>query len=261
MLLKMVEQLSNLIEEINDLNLEEENEVVQVNLIERCNKCKKEKNLQENFKLKPNGEYTKCCIICLNLASVSREKYRCVHDKQKNHCKICGGSSICEHKKQRNMCKKCNGSYICIHNRFRNQCKECMGISICQHGLQRYHCKSCEGGAFCQHDKRRRECKICSPLGHLRNIVRLRVHQILGPGHNSMSYLGCSIEEYYDYLTEKLKDTEFTWDDYCEKWQIDHILPLNPKNPISKEELIKRFHYSNTQPLSIIENLRKANKE
>lgn len=48
-----------------------------------------------------------------------------------------------------------------------------------------------------------------------------------------------------------------TWDNYG-KWHIDHIIPLSSAK--TEEELIKLFHYTNTQPLWAEDNLKKGSK-
>ena len=53
---------------------------------------------------------------------------RCVHGRQKNKCKECGGRNVCEHGRQRQMCKECwrsgtGGSGFCEHERQWSCCK------------------------------------------------------------------------------------------------------------------------------------------
>lgn len=75
----------------------------------------------------------------------------------------------------------------------------------------------------------------------------------------ALNFLGTSIEEYYDYLESKFTP-EMNWDNYGTYWNIDHIKPLNYFNPCLAET-IRRFHYTNTQPLTVSENRQKGNKE
>ena len=91
----------------------------------------------------------------------SQWKYYCHHERQRAHCKECGGSSICEHNRVRNVCRECGGSSICEHGRQRASCKECGGSSFCEHGRQRHACKECGGSSICEHGRRRSSCRDC----------------------------------------------------------------------------------------------------
>lgn len=74
-------------------------------------------------------------------------------------------------------------------------------------------------------------------------------------------YLGCSLEEYKLYL-ENLFTPEMSWENYGRYgyWEIDHIKPTSSFDLTKEEEILKAFHYLNTQPLPIIENRIKSNK-
>lgn len=63
-------------------------------------------------------------------------------------------------------------------------------------------------------------------------------------------YLGCSYEEYSVYL-EKQFDENMNWDNYGTYWEIDHTIPLSKGGS---------FHYTNTTPMTILENRSKSNK-
>jgi len=74
----------------------------------------------------------------------SRIKNKCIHDKRKDYCKLCGGGSLCLHNKVQYTCKECNGLGICIHNKLKAQCVDCGGSKICQHNIRRDNCKLCK---------------------------------------------------------------------------------------------------------------------
>lgn len=50
-----------------------------------------------------------------------------------------------------------------------------------------------------------------------------------------------------------------TWDNYGKYWEIDHKIPIQWGNP-TIEQVARRLHYTNTQPLSKKENLEKGNR-
>ena len=127
----------------------------------QCTKCKKVLLLEE-FKVNDRtGQYTQCCIKCLDVCKKYREKNKCINKRARPQCKECGGSQICEHTKIRSTCKDCGGTSICEHYKIRPTCKDCGGNQICIHGKQRSKCKECGGGSICQHGKIRSKCKGC----------------------------------------------------------------------------------------------------
>ena len=247
----------------------------------QCTQCKRT-SLFEEFKMnKRTGQLTKQCIKCLDIQKKSTEKNKCMHGKQKSKCKICGGIGICPHGKQKFVCKICGGNGICEHQKIKIYCKECKGGSICEHNKKRSTCKECEGGALCQHQrirsickdcgggqicqhkKKRSICKICDPTGHLAHVVRNRIYQALkyNKEMRSTEYLGCNIEKFREHIESQFKEG-MSWDNYG-KWHIDHKIPIAYKQDgISPtiEEIAKRLHYTNTQPLWADENISKVNR-
>jgi hypothetical protein len=81
-------------------------------------------------------------------------------------------------------------------------------------------------------------------------------HFINKKNKNTLEYLGLSLDEYKIYLS-KMFDNNMNWNNYGE-WHIDHIIPLSSAK--NEEELIRLFHYTNTQPLWAKDNLKKSNK-
>jgi len=51
-----------------------------------------------------------------------------------------------------------------------------------------------------------------------------------------------------------------SWGNYGIYWEIDHKKPCASFDLTKLEEQQKCFHYTNTQPLSIIENQKKGSK-
>ena len=92
--------------------------------------------------------------------------------------------------------------------------------------------------------------------------LRKRINDFIKGTTQKQKYLdilGCSSEEYKTYL-EKLFDKNMTWENYGTYWEIDHITPLSHFNMEDWVEVKKSFHFTNTQPLPIIENRKKSNK-
>lgn len=105
-----------------------------------------------------------------------------------------------------------------------------------------------------QYIKHKRQNDI---LFRIKCSLRARLHNFVNKKNKTtLEYLGLSLDEYKTYLS-KMFDNDMTWDNYGQ-WHIDHIVPLSSAK--NEEELIKLFHYTNTQPLWAEDNLRKSNK-
>lgn len=98
----------------------------------------------------------------------------------------------------------------------------------------------------------------------LKKTIGARINEALksynkGKSNRTIEYLGCSMKEYVLYL-ESLFTREMNWDNYGKDklWEIDHIKPICKFNLNDEEEMKKCFHYTNTQPLTRVENLKKS---
>ena len=107
--------------------------------------------------------------------------------------------------------------------------------------------------------KRQIKYRNLNPLNKLKSSVRNRVYLGLSAKNvykkeKTQMYLGCSFEFYKNYLEKNFKKG-MSWENRS-KWHIDHIIPLS--SATTEEELIKLFHYTNTQPLWAKDNLSKG---
>lgn len=77
----------------------------------------------------------------------------------------------------------------------------------------------------------------------------------------TLDMLGCSIEYLKQYLESQF-DHNMNWGNYGKGkyWEIDHIKPCDAFDLSLEEEQNKCFHYTNLQPLPIVENRKKSNK-
>jgi hypothetical protein len=75
-----------------------------------------------------------------------------------------------------------------------------------------------------------------------------------------MNLLGCSIEEFKQYLQKQFKEG-MTWSNYGQHgWVIDHIYPCCKFDLSIEEEQRECFNYKNLQPLWRKENSQKSGK-
>lgn len=223
----------------------------------KCPTCKCYKYPSQYFN--STGRLLKTCGDCRAKDAANREKNKCDHGRQKSKCKDCGGGAICTHGKVRSRCVDCKGGQICEHSRLRTFCRDCGGNSFCIHNIIRSKCKECGGGSVCDHERLRSSCKECDKNGHLSGIVRSQVHKAIkhDKEFSSKEYIGCDIVFYRQYIEKQFKEG-MTWENYGE-WHIDHIIPLKYESP-TLEEVIKRLHHTNTQPLWADENMAKGNR-
>jgi len=64
------------------------------------------------------------------------KKYKCMHNRRKGRCGLCGGGSYCLlHGKRKDTCKICSGKYTCVNNdcshvtlKAGTQCKTCLTV-------------------------------------------------------------------------------------------------------------------------------------
>jgi hypothetical protein len=209
-----------------------------------------------------------------NLCDICNPNYKCEHNKIKSSCSQCnengtGGHLRCQHNNRKSICKDCKllgigGASRCdAHNKILRNCRECGGEIYCQHNRNKYLCVECCGNSTCEHKKRKHRCPKCCPAGHLAETVRKRVVNALASDKDksSIEYLGCSIPFYMKYL-EDMFEPWMNWSNHSNGpgcWNIDHKIPLMYNNP-TMEEVVARLHYTNTQPLSWEENMKKGNR-
>lgn len=95
----------------------------------------------------------------------------CEHEKRKEMCTKCAGSSICKHDKRRYDCVVCEGASRCPHKKRRQICVDCNGSGLCKHGTQRQYCRLCDGSGFCAHGKRKSGCFECDGISLCEHMI------------------------------------------------------------------------------------------
>jgi hypothetical protein len=106
--------------------------------------------------------------------------------------------------------------------------------------------------------KKRKE----DPIFNIKSALRARIVSVLGykKTKQSIEYIGCTLDEYKVYLESKFQHG-MTWENRGRfGWHIDHIRPLSSFDLSDPAEIEKAFHYTNTQPLWWIDNLKKSDK-
>jgi len=210
-----------------------------------CGFCKIEKK-EHHFKRYKQGNIKKC----------NNCNSKCIHNKAKSRCIQCNGATICIHNSNKSTCVKCKGSQICIHNKRKAYCVKCDGSQICIHKKRKSRCIECKGIETCIHKKQKNFCNICNPINWLIHNQRTRINKLISrKSRKTIKYIGCTGEFLYNYLKSLMTD-DMNFDNI----HIDHIKPCSRFDLTKEEEREKCFHYTNLQPLLIIDNLKKNNK-
>lgn len=118
-------------------------------------------------------------------------------------------------------------------------------------------------------NERYKKAKIKKPYLKVIQSIRSRHSAIIkNPNISSTQGLGCTREFFIKYLESKFENG-MDWNNYGlnkDNWTIDHIIPLSlAKVDENKQWLICQFnmmlmHYSNLQPMWLIDNIKKSNK-
>jgi dephospho-CoA kinase/predicted RNA-binding Zn-ribbon protein involved in translation (DUF1610 family) len=99
------------------------------------------------------------------------------------------------------------------------------------------------------------KCKVCTNLYH--NEYSIIRKSLLGYSTTGESLLGCTIEEFSDYIEFQFKEG-MSWENWSLKgWHLDHIIPLKFINEENKHII---HNYKNFRPLWSTENQSKNDK-
>lgn len=69
--------------------------------------------------------------------------------------------------------------------------------------------------------------------------------------------LGCSAVEWRRWLESKFRD-DMTWDNYGSHWHLDEVIPVSAWDLAQPEQWRACWHWTNSQPLLVAENLSKG---
>lgn len=184
-----------------------------------------------------------CNCFCRGGGSRCSKHKKCEHGKKKGFCVKCSDYLLCEHKKQKDQCKECAGKYICEHSRFKPQCPECSGSRVCTH------------------KKKIDQCRECDFKGYLKHSVKTRMRHAMDFKNfegKIWNLFGTDIDSFMKHV-ESLFEEGMMWDNWGVVWELDHKIPISFDDP-TPEEMIKRFHFTNIQPLWTELNRSKGSK-
>jgi len=96
---------------------------------------------------------------------------------------------------------------------------------------------------------------------NLRNAMRrVLKYQQTKKTHPIFKYLGCSVEEFKEYISKQFKPG-MSWKNWGkDSWHIDHIKPCSHFDLTKESERYKCFNYNNQQPMWASENWSKGDR-
>jgi hypothetical protein len=98
------------------------------------------------------------------------------------------------------------------------------------------------------------------PKFRLLKSLRVRMRIALKRGSKSAStlaLLGCTIAQWRTHLESQFRPG-MSWENYGSVWHVDHRRPCASFDLLDPAQQRECFHYTNTQPLFVEENLRKS---
>lgn len=108
-----------------------------------------------------------------------------------------------------------------------------------------------------QRKERRKKDPVFSLINNMRSrLYKYLTKMVITKKNKTFEIVGCSPSELKSYL-EKQFLIGMSWENRNE-WHIDHIIPLSSAR--TEDELYKLCHYTNLQPLWLIDNIQKSNK-
>jgi len=110
-------------------------------------------------------------------------------------------------------------------------------------------------------NKYRRDKYHSSLIDRITTRCRQRVRDFVknkSPGlHKEL--IGCSYEIFLEWLEFNFQEG-MSWDNFGDKWHIDHVMPCAFFDMTDKQQQKQCFHWTNMQPLDKYENMSKGDK-
>lgn len=132
-------------------------------------------------------------------------------------------------------------------------CKECQKeLQVIYHRGDKFkkYQRSYERNKYKNNESRRKQLLV-------RASIRWALNGKVQNPITAEKYLGTKISDYKNYLESMFK-YGMSWSNYGKGgWVIDHIKPLCLFDFNNEEDVLKAFHYTNTQPLWWAENSKK----
>lgn len=114
-----------------------------------------------------------------------------------------------------------------------------------------------------EYDNRYKTFKYYNDINFkLKTLLRRRICKMINRNQKAGSAvrdLGCSVEQLKEHL-EKQFQNGMSWSNYGKIWEIDHIKALANYDLTNRKQFLEVCHYTNLQPLGIIQNRSKGKR-
>lgn len=155
---------------------------------------------------------------------------------------------------------------------FQHSCRECRSLYRRQYYINN---KTVESGNRKQYYQKNKSLEMknnavymlnrrrTDPNFKLGRSLRTRLNKIVQRSQKSGSAvrdLGCLVDDCKKYLESKFQPG-WSWENWGQIWQIDHIKPLSSFDLTDRCQFLKACHYTNLQPLSIENHKKKTSAE
>jgi len=224
-----------------------------------CFKCGKEKLLDSFQFRKDTGKYRNSCKECQKFYFSDRYVKNSSEEKKKRKSHYLNNKDA--YKKRSKEWKKNNKDKVKESNKKSYWNNVGAERERCRIKSREYRKNNPE--KVKESRKKYKENKEYSIYDRLSDNLRSRFRIALRGNYKTGSAirdLGCSIEEFKEYLEKKF-DSKMSWENYGKYgWHIDHIIPLASFDLTDHEQVKKACHYTNLQPLWAKDNLSKGAK-
>lgn len=205
----------------------------------KCKNCKQVKNYEDFPKKLFKTKYKGMCRKCRK--KIRDNNYYNRHKKQ--HRASSKATYYKDHRKSKEYHKKyreTNSELIAKKRKERSQTKE----------FKKWRKK---------YFNNKRKTDINYRLGcNLRSRL-LRAMKLNSKNGSAVKDLGCSIEEFKQYLESKFQ-VGMTWKNYghgMDKWNIDHVIPIIKFDLTDRSQFLKACNFTNLQPMWQKDNFKK----
>lgn len=157
----------------------------------------------------------------------------------------------------------------CIPLRFQvKKCSTCLGPFTPKNKHQEACSSECRKDLVREYQRRWSiDSRSKNPSRRISQLVSSNISKLLSSLRtrkcsNSAKLLGMNGSDFMDYLVNHTsnKDGLFTCENYGKVWHVDHIRPLASFDLTDYEQQKIAFHYTNCQPLSVEDNLKKSSR-